>query len=111
MRQGPLWIVEPPLSTGEQMSVNDPMRPVALWKAAIRGLRRTAQERPFIRFAESVVSPRDERLEEQYEAGTVGGGYSNELTSSFQNGGPAAAASARADCQSGLTIAVGCENG
>ena len=87
------------------------MRPVALWKAAIRGLRRTAQERPFIRFAESVVSPRDERLEEQYEAGTVGGGYSNELTSSFQNGGPAAAASARADCQSGLTVAVGCENG
>ena len=24
MRQGPLWIVEPPLNTGEQMSVNDP---------------------------------------------------------------------------------------
>jgi hypothetical protein len=24
MRQGPLWIVEPPLSTGERMSVNDP---------------------------------------------------------------------------------------
>ena len=28
MRQGPLWIVEPPLSTGEQMSVNDPLLPV-----------------------------------------------------------------------------------
>jgi hypothetical protein len=27
VRQGPLWIVEPPLSTGEQMSVNDPLRP------------------------------------------------------------------------------------
>jgi hypothetical protein len=26
VRQGPLWIVEPPLSTGEQMSVNDPER-------------------------------------------------------------------------------------
>ena len=25
MRQGPLWIVEPPLSTGERMSVNDPL--------------------------------------------------------------------------------------
>ena len=24
MGQGPLWIVEPPLSTGERMSVNDP---------------------------------------------------------------------------------------
>jgi hypothetical protein len=24
VRQGPLWIVEPPLSTGQQMSVNDP---------------------------------------------------------------------------------------
>jgi hypothetical protein len=23
-----LWIVEPPLSTGEQMSVNDPLLPV-----------------------------------------------------------------------------------
>ena len=29
MRQGPLWIVEPPLSTGERMSVNDPLQPVA----------------------------------------------------------------------------------
>jgi hypothetical protein len=26
MRQGPLWIVEPPLSTGERMSVNDPLQ-------------------------------------------------------------------------------------
>jgi hypothetical protein len=26
MRQGPLWIVEPPLSTGERMSVNDPFQ-------------------------------------------------------------------------------------
>jgi hypothetical protein len=25
VRQGLLWIVEPPLSTGEQMSVNDPL--------------------------------------------------------------------------------------
>jgi len=24
VRQGPLWIVEPPLSAGEQVSVNDP---------------------------------------------------------------------------------------
>ena len=24
MGQGPVWIVEPPLSTGERMSVNDP---------------------------------------------------------------------------------------
>jgi hypothetical protein len=29
MRQGPLWIVEPPLSTGERMSVNDPKLPSA----------------------------------------------------------------------------------
>ena len=29
MRQRPLWIVEPPLSTGERMSVNDPQRPFA----------------------------------------------------------------------------------
>jgi hypothetical protein len=28
MHQGPLWIVEPPLSIGERMSVNDPLRPV-----------------------------------------------------------------------------------
>jgi len=28
MRQGALWIVEPPLSTGERMSVNDPLLPV-----------------------------------------------------------------------------------
>jgi hypothetical protein len=28
VRQGPLWIVEPPLSTGEQISVNDPTQPV-----------------------------------------------------------------------------------
>jgi hypothetical protein len=26
MRQWPLWIVEPPLSTGERMSVNNPKR-------------------------------------------------------------------------------------
>jgi len=25
MRQGPLWIVEQPLSTGERMGVNDPI--------------------------------------------------------------------------------------
>jgi hypothetical protein len=31
MRQGPLWIVEPPLSTGERMSANDPQRPVNLF--------------------------------------------------------------------------------
>jgi hypothetical protein len=29
VRQGPLWIVEPPLSTGEQMSVNDPLQSLA----------------------------------------------------------------------------------
>jgi hypothetical protein len=28
MRQGPLWIAEPPLSTGERMSVNDPSLPL-----------------------------------------------------------------------------------
>ena len=25
MRQGPLWIAEPPLGTGKRMSVNDPL--------------------------------------------------------------------------------------
>ena len=30
MRRGLLWIVEPPLSTGEQMSVNDPKQPSRL---------------------------------------------------------------------------------
>jgi len=30
MRQRPLWIVEPPLSTGERMSVNDPLRPLVI---------------------------------------------------------------------------------
>jgi hypothetical protein len=30
MRQGLLWIVEPPLSTGEPMGVNDPLLPVML---------------------------------------------------------------------------------
>jgi hypothetical protein len=30
MRQGRLWIVEPPLSTGERMSVNDPDQPFVL---------------------------------------------------------------------------------
>ena len=30
MSQGLLWIVEPPLSTGERMSVNDPLQPVDL---------------------------------------------------------------------------------
>ena len=29
MRQRPLWIVEPPLSTGERMRVNDPLRSLA----------------------------------------------------------------------------------
>jgi hypothetical protein len=28
VRQGPLWIVEPPLSTSEEMSVNDPSETV-----------------------------------------------------------------------------------
>ncbi len=32
MRQGPLCIVEPPLSTGERMSVNDPFKTVVLAK-------------------------------------------------------------------------------
>ena len=27
-REGPLWIVEPPLSTCERMSVNDPLQPL-----------------------------------------------------------------------------------
>jgi hypothetical protein len=42
MRQGPLWIVEPPLSTGERMSVNDPAdigrrrkRPLKAMEAAV----------------------------------------------------------------------------
>jgi hypothetical protein len=30
-RERLLWIVEPPLSTGEQMSVNDPHLPVAIF--------------------------------------------------------------------------------
>ena len=35
MRKGPLCIVEPPLSTGERMSVNDPKQSVAPEKADI----------------------------------------------------------------------------
>ena len=31
VRQGPLWIAEPPLNTGEQMSVNDPNSPFAIF--------------------------------------------------------------------------------
>jgi hypothetical protein len=33
MRQGPRWIVEPPFSTGERMSVNDPLQPVDVLKS------------------------------------------------------------------------------
>ena len=36
MRQGPLWIVEPPLSTGERMTVPDPLRPYVLAESSRR---------------------------------------------------------------------------
>jgi len=36
MRQRPLWIMEPPLSTGERMSVNDPLQTSGLARADVR---------------------------------------------------------------------------
>lgn len=33
VRQGPLWIVQPPLGTGERVSVNDPLLPVAFTRS------------------------------------------------------------------------------
>jgi hypothetical protein len=58
MRQGPLWIVEPPLSTGERMSVNDPNRPVAL--ANSRRSRAATRHRIFHHQCKTdpLVSPR-----------------------------------------------------
>jgi hypothetical protein len=44
MRQGPLWIVEPLLSTGERMSVNDPMRPFAFLDSSRSEVRKRALE-------------------------------------------------------------------
>jgi hypothetical protein len=43
MRQGPLCIVEPPLSTGEGMSVNDPERSAKV----LRSGHRNQSKRPF----------------------------------------------------------------
>jgi hypothetical protein len=39
MRQWPPWIVEPPLGTGERMSVNDPIPPLVILDS-----RRTTNE-------------------------------------------------------------------
>jgi len=36
MRQGPLWIAEPPLSIGERMSVNDPERSAKVLRSGHR---------------------------------------------------------------------------
>ena len=46
MHQGPLWIVEPPLSTGERMSVNDPLRPVAVVESSRSIVRRALRPKP-----------------------------------------------------------------
>jgi hypothetical protein len=35
VRQGPLWIVEPPLSTGVQMSANDPDQPLGILQSGL----------------------------------------------------------------------------
>ena len=32
-------MMEPPLSTGERMSVNDPLRSIATWKADVHAMR------------------------------------------------------------------------
>jgi hypothetical protein len=40
MRQVPLWIVEPPLSTGERMSVNDPLQTSRSTRNGRRKLRK-----------------------------------------------------------------------
>jgi hypothetical protein len=46
-----LWIVEPPLSTGEQMSVNDP-KPSA---KVLRTGHRNPWKRPFKRISDSLT--------------------------------------------------------
>ena len=44
-RQGPLRIVEPPLSTGERMSVNDPLRTIANDWSGRTGIRASPRQR------------------------------------------------------------------
>ena len=61
MRQGPLWIVEPPLSTGERMSVNDPLRTYQLVGAVLqRGERHTVCDGNFLRVRDGCAQVADE---------------------------------------------------
>jgi hypothetical protein len=53
MRRGPLWIVEPPRSTGERMSVNDPEQTVGL----LRCRRSTDQTSRRLREQRNVHDP------------------------------------------------------